>query len=126
MKKVELIKTEKNNFDSASLTLKIEGMRKPQEFTVYPINKDSKYIVIQSSTRIAQIDPSLGIGVCTKSYPNGAYFHHLAIGDKYPIKFNDEDWILIKQAIIQTNGIIGSDKAEIYSDNTNAKNIFDL
>ena len=61
------------------ITAKLGNMRKAVEWTVYPFNPDSKQIIVQSDTRIAQFDPKTGIGRLSKNHSSGAYFIHLAL-----------------------------------------------
>jgi len=123
-KTVELLKIKKNILGTISLTLKIKGMRKAQEFTTYPISKESKNITIQSDTRIAKVNLD-GTGLCSKPHQNGAYFVHLQMDKLTPFKFNTDDWLKIVESIGLTEGEnVGN--CVVKSDNSGAKSIFAL
>lgn len=110
-----------------SIDMKLKGMRKAQEFTLYPINKDTTELMIQSDTRIAKINLD-GKGLVSKSHSNGAYGIHLAIDVLTPFEFSQKDW----QQIVEYIGLTESNEAGkkenrfIFSDNSGAKSIFNL
>jgi hypothetical protein len=123
----ELLNISKNIMGTISIDLKIKGMRKPQDFIFYPINKDSNSLIIQSDTRIAKINLD-GLGAMSKSHQNGAYFHHLNIDKLTPFQFLKSDW----KQIVEYIGLTESAQAGkvengiIHSDNSGAKSIFNL
>lgn len=127
MNNVEISKIRKNCMGTLSITMRIKGMRKEQEFILYPINKDSTNLKIQSDTRIATVDLD-GNGKMSKSHQSGAYFHHLNFDKLTPFAFSNSDWNQIvdyigltesKEAGKKENGVISSD-------NSGAKSIFNL
>lgn len=71
----------KNIMGMTSFEAKFEGMRKAQEFDVYPIKggDDAKTVTIQSDTRIGTVNLDTGDVQITRSIPSGAFFHHLAL-----------------------------------------------
>ena len=78
-----------------SVTAKFKGMRKPQDFTVYPFNAEEKDRMIQSSTRIARVNLETGRMLISKPRSSGAYGVHLneALGAKWmdcPVETLDE------------------------------------
>ena len=123
----ELLNISKNNMGTISIDLKIKGMRKPQDFIFYPINKDTKQLIIQSGTRIGKLNLD-GKGLMSKSHQSGAYFHHLSIDKLTPFEFTKSDW----QQIVEYIGLTDSKEAGklengvIQSDNSGAKSIFNL
>lgn len=123
----EVLNIFKNRMGTISIDLKIKGMRKPQDFIFYPINKESKYLIIQSDTRIAKINLD-GKGLMSQSHQNGAYFMHLNFDKLTPFNFSKTDW----QQIVDYIGITESETAGkkengvIFSDNSGAKSIFNL
>ncbi len=124
IKKAELNGITKNAMGTISFELKIKGMRKFQNFTVYPISRNSKSIKIQSYTRIGLISLN-GIGKMSKSHQNGAYFHHLSLDKLTEFKLDKSDWRQIVEYIGLTKGSsVGS--LGVTSDNSNAKSIFGL
>jgi hypothetical protein len=68
----------KNIMGTTDFDLQIEGMRKPQEFIVYPIggSDDATKITIQSDKRFGFLNLETGKGEITQNYPNGAYAVH--------------------------------------------------
>jgi hypothetical protein len=74
----------KNFLGTVSFDLKLKGMRKAQDFIVYPITAEDadKPIMVQSETRIGKIDLETGRGLMSKSHPNGAYFVHYQMDPK--------------------------------------------
>lgn len=117
----------KNIMGTISIDMRINGMRKDQDFIFYPINKETKKLVIQSSTRIANVNLE-GKGLMSKSHQNGAYFLHLQFDKLTPFEFNKTDW----QQIVEYIGLTASEEAGkkengiISSDNSGAKSIFNL
>ena len=86
------------------------GMRKKQEFSVYPKHDcDDSNIIIQSSTRIGIINTQSGEIRLSKSHPCGAYFLHLDV-DKLSIsKLDDCDLLTLRNAIIATgDNVVGN------------------
>lgn len=97
---LELISVGKNSLGTANLILKVAGkMRKEQSFCVYPISVAETEIKIQSDTRIGTLNLLTGDGVMTKSYSNGAYNHHLNLGEKFSINCNTDTLNAIIEAI---------------------------
>jgi len=113
-----------NMVGTTSIIMRIKGMRKDQSFIVYPINKESQILTIQSGTRIANVSIE-GMGQMSKSHANGAYFHHLSIDKLTLFNFTFEDWQKIKKAIGLTESLKAGNNV-IHSDNSAAKSIFEL
>lgn len=124
MKTVQVESIRKNIMGTLSIEMKIQGMRKSQEFIVYPITKDSDSITIQSDTRIAVVNRD-GQGKCSKSHPNGAYFHHLSLDPLTPFEFSKADWRQIVEYTGLTEGASVGDSV-VKTDNSGAKSIFGL
>lgn len=119
----------KNCMGTTSFDAKFAGMRKPQDFIVYPIKAgdESGRIVIQSATRIGLIDVESGKVWMSKPRAGGANFMHLPYGntlctDKLP----QEDLFSLKAHIFATaHGAAG--KAEngiVQTDNSGALEVF--
>ena len=103
----------KNNLGTTSFTAKFKGMRKEQEFVVYPKDAASKTnkVTIQSDTRIGQIDLLTGETFLSASIPNEAYGMHLALAKHVETVPEDQLETLKKEidlkAIAQTSfGIV--------------------
>lgn len=71
-------KIRKNIMGTVSFDAKFSGMRKPQDFIVYPIKTATDHILIQSDTRIGYIMLDSGAVWMSKPHANGAYEYHLA------------------------------------------------
>ena len=119
----ELLGIKKNRVGTICIEMKLKGMRKPQDFTLYPVTKDSKSLTIQSGTRIAKVTLD-GKGLMSRPHSNGAYFHHLGMDKLTPFAFNHSDWRQIVEYIGLTEGDGGC--AVIKVDNSGAKSIFGL
>ena len=101
---------------------KFVGMRKPQEFVVYPIGSDDEAnprIKIQSDTRIGFIDRNSGAVWLCAPQSNGAYNHHLALARQVDV-LDAESLTLLKSQVMSTaspkagkaeNGIIMCDNS---------------
>jgi GDP-D-mannose dehydratase len=120
----EVLNIKKNIMGTISIIFKIKGMRKPQDFILYPITKESTSLKIQSSTRIAILNLE-GKGKISQSHQNGAYFVHLQMDKLTDFEFSQTDWQQIVDYIGTTQGdLVGS--SVVKSDNSGAKSIFNL
>lgn len=121
---VEVLNIKRNIMGTISIILKAKGMRKEQDFILYPITKDDKILIIQSDTRIAKLNLE-GLGLISKSHSNGAFFIHLQIDQLTPIQFSKNDWSQIVDYIGTTKGDLVGDSV-VKTDNSGAKSIFNL
>lgn len=64
---------------------KFKGMRKVQDFVVYPVKAGETTIKIQSDTRIGLINLETGVCTISASHPGGAYGIHLASAEENAI-----------------------------------------
>ena len=120
----EIENIHENIMGTISFDMKIKGMRKPQEFIVYPISdgEGKKPITIQSDKRISLLSLNTGIGVISENHANGAYNHHLSMDKLTRFKIESNDLELLKRAIFETSGYqVGN--SVITSDNSGAKEI---
>ena len=123
--KAEIFSLKRNIMGTTDIEMKIAGMRKPQSFIVYPINKDDSadIITIQSETRIGKIDLSNGRGLMSQSHANGAYYIHLQMDKKTPFTISESDLEKLKMQIFKTAGDnVGS--RGIVTDNSGASKVF--
>ena len=116
----------KNCMGTVSFDAKFAGMRKPQDFIVYPMHSGNQVrIKIQSDTRIGFIEVADGRVLLSKPHASGAYFHHLS-GARYVDKLSPEDLFTLKAHIMSTaHGAAG--KAEngiVQTDNSGALEVF--
>lgn len=74
-----IVNIHKNRMGTISFDAKFAGMRKSQDFIVYPIKAgdDADRLMIQSDTRIGDISMETGAVRMSKPHVNGAYFIHL-------------------------------------------------
>ena len=61
-------------------TLRLKGMRKAQDFVVYPSSHPQSVLKIQCDTYIALVEPKTGKAILAGPHSSGAYFHHLTEG----------------------------------------------
>ena len=99
------------------------GMRKAQDFTVYPVKseQDAGRVTVQSDTRIGFIH--MTTGTVTMSKPGGAYFIHLN-GAQIIGTLPADDLLLLKAAIMgSAHGNAGTN-GMVYTDNSGALAVF--
>jgi hypothetical protein len=111
----------RNIMGTLSFDLKTKGMRKTQEFIVYPISMGDTKIMIQSDTRIGHINMEDGKGYITPSHSGGAYGVHLVMDrDKLiHFKLSDDQFDTLKTELAKTSGKnVGS--SVVKSDNEGA------
>jgi hypothetical protein len=101
------------------------GMRKPQEFTVYPIHAggDATRIKVQSNTRIGFIDMESGHVKLSPAYPGGAHNEALAhIGDVG--KLSQEELFSLKAQVFSTASGKAGTNGIMTTDNSGATEVF--
>jgi hypothetical protein len=124
-----------NCLGTTDFDMKLTDMRKPQEFSVYPIDgkKESlsdgtvAEIMIQSDKRIGTLSLATGKGKITKTYSNGAYFPHYTM-DKAMNKLIDfelkpVDIQALKLYIYSTASKRAGDGSGVVSDNSGAARV---
>ncbi len=79
-----------NSVNSISFDLKAKGHRGYQDFIVYPINRESKSILVQSSKRIGNYYPQSGKFLLSKSRQGGSYSPHLIIDPLTEVVLSEE------------------------------------
>jgi len=62
----------RNTMGTLSFDYRFEGMRKSQDFIVYPMESGSKEVYVQSSTRFGRVDLVTGDYEMSGSHSNGA------------------------------------------------------
>jgi hypothetical protein len=117
----EVIAVKGNIMGTTTLDLKIKGMRKPQDFIVYPISTEEagKPITIQSDTRFGYLDLSSGRGLMSQSHANGAYSYHFAADKKVPFKISETDVKKIKEHLA-SKASSKAGNSVIFSENSGA------
>lgn len=106
-----------------SFDAQFAGMRKPQEFIVYPMQDSGERITIQSNHRFGQMDLSTGKGILSANRADYANSVWLAVcyqaRTAIAIELSVEDTQALRQWIKSTGGIeVGS--SFVKSDNTGA------
>lgn len=116
---MKIINTRKNIMGTLSIEAKFNGMRKSQEFIIYPVKagESPDSLLIQSDTRIGRID--LNTGVVTMSPPRsgGSYNVHLMFATAIDT-LDKEELTGLKFRLIQTASKMAGDNGVIYSDNS--------
>ena len=117
-------KITKNCMGTLDITAKFNGMRKAQEFIVYPIKSTDQQdnILIQSGTRIGRID--LNNGKVTMSTPRagGSYGVHLAFATVIDT-LSTEELAGLKFRMVQTASNKAGNNGIMYTDNSGAENV---
>jgi len=68
------VMVDRNGF--TSIEIKMPGMKKAAEWTIYPY-KGGDDLILQNSTRIMQVNLRTGLTMLSKARSSGAYFHDL-------------------------------------------------
>lgn len=112
----------KNCLGTVSFDGKFQGMRKAQDFIVYPMQDSGAIVKIQSDTRIGTLDLDSGALVLSQPHASGAYFLHLQRDKLSRETLPAEDVQTLRQWIKSTGGpmVGGNNALRIYSDNTGA------
>lgn len=122
----KILSIKKNIMGTLSLKAKFNGMRKAQDFIVYPVRADEtpNDIKIQSDTRIVRID--LNTGVITMSPPRagGSYNVHLMFTTAIDT-LDREELSGLKFRLIQTTGhIVGNSVVKCDNSGVEAVRVF--
>jgi hypothetical protein len=95
---------------TVNVNMKFKGMRKEQNFTIYPVLKTDTVFLIQSDKKIGRVDLEKKRILISKTISSGAYAPHLypSMGAKFLDLSNEEIEIL-------------TDARNRMADNTNQK-----
>lgn len=116
---VKISNMKRNIMGTLSFDMKVEGMKLPQDFIVYPMNAGDTSIKIQSDKRFGRLNLSTGEGIMNKKNVNNASSIHLSRGDNMTFKLTSSQLSSLKNAIKNTGGkSVGN--AGISSDNSGA------
>ena len=115
----------KNIMGTTSFDLRIEGMRKNQDFIVYPMQSDNSghIIKIQSDTRIGNIDITTGKGKMSKPHSSGAYSIHLQTDLLKEFELRQIDLQALRLFIFTTQSKKAGTNGRIFCDNSKASEI---
>lgn len=96
----------KNIMGTVSFDGKFAGMRKAQDFIVYPMQDSGEVITIQSDTRIGQIDLATGALVLSAPRSGGCGFIHLQVGPRQRETLPQEEIQTLRQCVKSTGGLL--------------------
>jgi hypothetical protein len=111
----------RNMLGTLDFTAKFPGMRKPQEFTVYPMAEATTRAKIQSDTRIGWVDLDGGVVSLSQPHASGAFHHHLA--EARPVLTLDGETLLTLKAQIAATSAKRAGVSFITCDNGAAINV---
>jgi hypothetical protein len=117
---LKITNTRRNCMGTTSFEAKFKGMRKTQEFIVYPIKAgdDTKHVTIQSDTRIGYLTFTGGVHLCPP-ISSGAYAQHLANVAHIDTLSTDELSSLQAHIMKSANPKAGTN-GMVYTDNSGA------
>ncbi len=81
----EISNVKKGFLSACEFDAKFKGMRKAQNFIVYPVKSGASSIVIQSDTRIGEVFLETGVCRISENRSGGAHFIHLAMAENNAI-----------------------------------------
>lgn len=96
----------KSIMGTAEFVGRFTGMRKPQDFIVYPMHGggDATAATVQSDTRIGSIDLATGDVRMSRPKAGGAFFADIPHGSPPMDRLSGEELLLLKAAIFGTAG----------------------
>ncbi len=113
----------RNCMGTTSFDGRFPGMRKSQDFIVYPMREHAEYAQIQSDTRIGRIDIATGAVLLSPPRAGGSYGVHLALATVV-CTLPAEDLLLLKAHIFGSAGAHVGTNGVMYTDNSAAANVF--
>lgn len=113
----------RNCMGTVSFDGKFDGMRKAQDFIVYPIKNESTVATIQSDTRIGQIDLTNGHVKLSPSRKGGSYGVHLMFAARVS-PLSPEDLLMLKAHIFASAHGNAGTNGVVYTDNSGAIGVF--
>jgi hypothetical protein len=123
---MKITNCKKNCMGTISFDGLFKGMRKPQDFIVYPMQDSGENIAIQSDHRFGKIDLATGAGVLSENraqYANHPWFQLCLLrGTAVQIQLAAEDLQTLRGWIKSTGGpmVGGNNALRIFCDNTGA------
>lgn len=114
----------KNCMGTIDFAAQFMGMRKPQDFIIYPKPADDVALTvkIQSDTRIGRIDLQTGAVTLSKPIASGANNQHLHNSAPSGV-LNTEQLLLLKASIAATSSPKAGTNGMITCDNSGAINV---
>lgn len=113
-----------NALGTASFTLKIKPMRKPQEFITYPINtEDTSVLRMQSANRCVTIDTVTGGYRLSPNVPSYPTFMHCNVQGSTSGIVPENTLITMLQAVRATAGAHRGANGIVFCDNSGAGSV---
>lgn len=112
----------RNCMGTVSFDGRFQGMRKAQDFIVYPVASAAEFnhrLLVQSDTRIGYIDLHTGVVELAGPYASGAYQPHLAFR-KPAGQLNGEQLLMLKAQVASTASEMAGSNGVIYTNNAGA------
>lgn len=113
----------KNRMGTVSFDGKFVGMRKAQDFIVYPMKGAETHATVQSDTRIGEIDLTYGVVKMSPPRQGGSYGVHLAFAREQG-QLTAEELLLFKAHIFATAHGMAGTNGIVYCDNSGAADVF--
>lgn len=114
-----------NCMGTVSFDGKFNGMRKAQDFIVYPFHAGNQTTAakVQSHTRIGMVHLTTGAVLMSKPHASGAYGVNLAEAAHVGTLTNEELMLFKAQIAATANGHAGNNGI-VYTDNSGAMEVF--
>lgn len=121
----QVTNVKKNCMGTVSFDGKFAGMRKPQDFIVYPMHagNQTSAVKVQSDTRIGIIHLDSGKVMMSPSRAGGSYGVHLAL-IKHSGTLSAEELFSLKAGIFATASGKAGTNGIVYTDNSAALEVF--
>ncbi len=115
----------RNRMGTVSFDGKFDGMRKAQDFIVYPFHAGNQTAAakVQSDTRIGLIHLTTGQILMSPSRAGGSYGVHLTLAQPAGTLTGEELLLLKAQIAATANGHAGTNGI-VYTDNSGAMEVF--
>ena len=117
----------RNRLGTTSFDGLFDGMRKAQDFIVYPVanGESAERLLIQSDTRIGYICMHTGSVQITRSIPSGAYQPHLGLR-RLAGKLTGEELLLLKTHVANSASFTAGTNGVIHTENSGAVAVLEI
>lgn len=113
----------RSNMGTVCFDGKFDGMRKAQDFIVYPMKEAETRAMIQSDTRIGWINLDTGKVMLSPPRSGGSYFVHLRLA-KGAGALDAEQLLMLKAQIMGSASGMAGTNGVVYTDNSGALQVF--
>lgn len=117
----------RNNLGTASFDGRFAGMRKAQDFIIYPVasGQSAERLLVQSDTRIGFICMKTGEVQLAGPYPSGAYQPHL--GMRKPAgSLSGEELLLLKAHVASSASFNAGTNGILHTENSGARAVLEI